>query len=78
MSLALLLLSEGQQRRYTDALEHPAYEVLERYSSGMTDERKADLYARLAETVDPKSPLIQIQRACSDALYANDKEFPHG
>ena len=80
LTLALLMVSEAQQRRYQYELEHPAYEVLDRATSlaGYTDEAKADLYARMAESVDPKQPFLLVQQAISKCLVANRKEFPHG
>jgi hypothetical protein len=78
LTLTLLIMSESMQPRYRDALEHPAYEVLERACSGYTDEKKADLYARLAERVRGSEPMLVLQKAVSDCMFENDKEYPHG
>lgn len=77
MTLTLLMISEAQQRKYQTELEHPAYEVIERAMllAGYSDERKADLYARMAERVDPHQPLAVVQATVSDCLFENDKEF---
>lgn len=82
LTLSLLILSEGQQqhRATSGAMDHPAYEVIERavLLAGYSDERKADLYARMAESVDYRQPLAVVQRVISECLHANDRAFPHG
>lgn len=76
LTITLLMISEAQQRRYQTGLEHPAYEVIERAMAlaGYSDEKKADLYARMAERVDPRQPLAVVQRVVSDCLFENDRE----
>lgn len=77
LTVALLIISEGMQPQYKEQLEHPAYEVLERsiLLAGFSDERKADLYARMAERVDHRQPLTVVQRTVSDCLFENEREF---
>ncbi len=76
-SLTLLLMSEAAQRRY-DRLhfEHPAYEVLNALVA-MPDERKADLYARLAERVTPAltRSYFDLLPVVQKALTENAQEF---
>ncbi len=79
LTLTLLLVSEAQQHKYqTEFTDHPAYEVIERAMSDYTDEAKADLYALMAESVDPRAPLAVIQRAVSECLVKNKERYPHG
>lgn len=77
LTIALLIISEGMQPQYKEQLEHPAYEVLERaiLLAGFSDDRKADLYARMAERVDHRQPLAVVQQAVSDCLFENEEEF---
>lgn len=78
LTLALLIMSEGMQPQYAVHADwDPAYLVIDRaiVCSSMSDEQKADLYARIAETVDHRQPLAVVQRGVSNALYANEKEF---
>lgn len=81
LTITLLVISQAQEYRHQHRFaEHPAYEVIERAASlaGYTDDAKADLYARMAESVDHTQPLMVIQRAVSDCLIENRKVCPHG
>lgn len=81
LTLTLLIISQAQQYKYqTEVSEHPAYEVIERATAlaGYTDEAKADLYARMAESVDPKQPLAVVQATVNKCLVENRKVYPHG
>lgn len=78
MTLTLLLVSEGMQHKYTNRFDDAVHEVLERLFTNWSDEKKADLYARLAERVTHDMPIAQMERAVDDCLCDNAAEFPHG
>lgn len=50
-------------------------ETIESTTTGYSDERKADLYARIAEGVDPDMTFEQMTGAIDTALKANDRTF---
>jgi hypothetical protein len=77
LTLTLLIQAEKFQ---TKGLEEAAYVVIDKAVSlaGYRFERKADLYARIAEAVTAKDSLIDMQKKISACLEANDKEYPHG
>ncbi len=79
-TLTILLMSQAAQRKYVSHhFEHPAYAVLEEAVS-MSDERKADLYARLAEraTPDLTRSYFKLLPVVQKALQENAMEFTHG
>lgn len=71
-TLALLIAAERE-----DTLPEKAYVVLERYYADMPDERKADLYARLAESIVATDTIAQMEVKCSVALWANQNAYLH-
>ena len=75
----LSLLLAAAQRRASD-FEYEVHEVIHRLIdlAQWSDERKADLYALLAESVRADDRLIEIERKVERALRANDARFPHG
>jgi 23S rRNA maturation mini-RNase III len=80
-TLMLLVTAERQQRKYADGtFEDAVYEVIERAMliADYSNERKADLYARIAESVTAEDKLAVLERKIGAALFANDKEFPNG
>lgn len=73
-TLALLIKAEALQ---PGDLEYPAYQVIERYYTDWSDDRKADLYARLAESLLPGDTIATMEVKCSAALWANQNECLH-
>ena len=73
----LTLLIAANQRKGTD-LEFEIHEVIAKLTdlAEWSDEKKADLYARLAETVKQDDRLVEIERKVSFALWQND-QFPY-
>ena len=76
LCITLALLIAANQRKPTE-LEYEIHSVI----AGLvdiaewTDEKKADLYARLAESINKEDRIIDIERKVSFALWAND-QFP--
>ena len=72
----LTLLIAANQRKGTD-LEFEIHEVIAKLTNlaEWSDEKKADLYARLAEDVKRDDRIVEIERKVSFALWAND-QFP--
>lgn len=68
-AMSLLLMSP--QARWSDDFEGEVALVIESLFSEWTDERKADLYALLAEKVTPHMRLIDIEKVVSGALWDN-------
>ena len=72
----LALLIAANQRKATE-LEYEIHAVI----AGLidiaewTDEKKADLYARLAESINKEDRIIDLERKVSFALWQND-QFP--
>lgn len=78
-TLTLLLVSEGQQHKYTNAsFEDAVYEVVARLFTDWSDDKKADLYSRLAERVEHSMKIASMEAAVNDCLQDNAMEFPHG
>lgn len=73
-TLALLIKAEALQ---PGGLEYPAYLVIARYFTDWSDERKADLYARLAESLLPGDTIAKMEVKCSAALWANQNAMCH-
>lgn len=65
-------------RRDEEQLDFPVAAVLAELFDDWSDERKADLYARLAERLPADAKLIEAERICSNCLRENHKEFPNG
>lgn len=72
----LTLLIAANQRKGTD-LEFEIHEVIAKLTdlAEWSDEKKADLYARLAEAVKRDDRIVEIERKVSFALWQND-QFP--
>ena len=70
-----LLIAANQ--RSTNDLEYEIHEVIARLTdlADWSDEKKADLYARLAESINREDRIIDIERKVSFALWSND-QFP--
>lgn len=76
MTTTLALLIAANQRKGTD-LEFEIHEVIAKLTdlAEWSDEKKADLYARLAESINKEDRIIDIERKVSFALWQNDS-FP--
>lgn len=55
-------------------LDEKASVVIGAFFDGWSDERKADLYARLAESLLATDTIAQMTVKCSAALWANQNE----
>lgn len=75
LTLSLLIVAEKQQRKYSNAFEDAVYEVLERTMelSEWADEKKADLYARLAESLTAADTMIITEDKVNKALWAAER-----
>jgi hypothetical protein len=76
LTTTLTLLIAANQRKGTD-LEFEIHEVIAKLTdlAEWSDEKKADLYARLAEAVKRDDRIIEIERKVSFALWQNE-QFP--
>ena len=76
LATTITLLIAANQRSTND-LEYEIHEVIARLTNlaDWSDEKKADLYARLAEAINREDRIIDIERKVSFALWAND-QFP--
>lgn len=76
LTTTLTLLIAANQRKGTD-LEFEIHEVIAKLTdlAEWADEKKADLYARLAEAVKRDDRISEIERKVSFALWQND-QFP--
>ena len=74
LNITLLIMAE---ERYAGSLPDAAYQVLAHSVdlAGYTEERRADLYSRIAECLAPGDSMTTKQRKIDDALRANDQEF---
>lgn len=77
MSTSLALLIAANQRKGTD-LGFEIHEVIERLVdlSDWADEKKADLYARLAESINREDRFVDLERKTSFALWQNE-QYPY-
>lgn len=78
LTLALLIVAERQQRKYADGtFENAVYEVIEHAAdlADWSDTRRADLYARIAESVSATDTVIETERKVNDALWAAERDF---
>lgn len=75
----LTLLLVAAQRR-AEEFEFAVYEVIGRLVdlANWSDERRADLYATVAESVKADDRLTVIERKVGHALHLNDQRFPNG
>lgn len=76
LTTTITLLIAANQRSTND-LEYEIHEVIARLTdiADWSDEKKADLYARLAESISREDRIIDIERKVSFALWQND-QFP--
>lgn len=76
LTLTLLITAERQQRKYADGtFEDAVYEVLEHAAdlAGWSEERRADLYARIAESVTPADTIILMEQKINTCLWKNEE-----
>jgi hypothetical protein len=71
LTLALLL----DARMHDPDLEYATYQVLEEYLSGEPDEKKADLYAMVAEQWNADATLLQKRQLLSRLLWDNENHW---
>lgn len=74
----LLFAGNRTLREQHEEFEYELHDVVNVYFQGWPDERKADLYARLAESVRGDMGFAEASAAVSRCLRANFKEFYHG
>lgn len=65
-------------KREEEQLAYPVHAVLEELHSDWREERRADLYARLAEGLPAGAKFIEAERIVSRCLRENHREFPNG
>jgi len=70
-----LLLVAAQAKSHE--FDYRIHEIINRLVDivGWTDERRADLYALLAESVEADDPMHVIDRKVADALTKNEEHF---
>ena len=73
----LSLLIAANQRKGT-GLEYEIHAVIAGLVdiAGWTGEKKADLYARLAESINKEDRIIDLERKVSSALWQNE-QYPY-
>lgn len=76
-TLACLIAAERAPFGQGDTLEENAANVLARYFYDWSDDRKADLYARLAESLLPGDTIATMEVKCSEALWVNQNVMCH-
>lgn len=75
-ALALLLV-QGTDAKSDDDYE-PIADAIEMTLRGYPDEQKADLYALLAEAIDPAMTFEALCRTVNEALVTNELGFIRG
>lgn len=68
--LALLIMAEKYQRNRL-TLDEPTHVAIEKFFEAYSDDRKADLYARLAENVKATLSMVQTMAVISKCLWDN-------
>ena len=72
-----LLLVQGTYARVNEDYE-PIADAIEVILQGYPDEQKADLYALLAEAIDPGMTFEALRRTVNEALVTNELGFIRG
>lgn len=75
LTLTILLNSERDRKAGdTESFDSPVYEVLEAASNltDWSDDKKADLYARIEECYTPTDTFVVQQAAIAEALVTNE------
>ena len=72
-ALTIALLIAAQQKFHAE-LEHAVSDVLEKATeiAGYSDERKADLYALIAESLDGSETMIMLEQKINTCLWKNE------
>ena len=73
-TVACLIIAENTREGH---LEYAAHKVIDAYFDDWTDERKADLYALLAESLLLGDTFSAWEAKCSNALWDNQNAFCH-
>ena len=73
LALTLALLITAQRHQYNE-WEEKIHTVIERLVdlAGWSDERRADLYARIADKVTAADRCIDMEHKINDCLWANE------
>ena len=76
LALTIALLITAQRQRFVD-FEHSIQDVLAHLIdlAGWSDERKADLYALIAEKVTAGDSCIDMERKLDACLWKNEEHF---
>lgn len=77
-AIALAILITSARSAGCPDVEQAAYKAIAALFDEWTDERKADLYAMLAERVRPNMTMIQMQETISRTLWDNENHLAHG
>lgn len=73
-TLTLLLVAEGQQKHH-DSFDDAVSTVIESLFSEWGDERKADLYALLADRVQHDMPIGKMEEVVQRCLWDNQNHW---
>jgi hypothetical protein len=76
MALPIALLIHAEQKNHT-VFEYAIYEVLNTYMEvrGWPEEKRADLYAQLAEKMPPNLGMIQKEDVINTCLWNTERKF---
>ena len=77
-TLTLLLVAEQNRAAGdTESFDYAIYDVVNHLVdlAGWSDEKKADLYAMLAECLHDKMRMVEIETHVRRCLIANDRRF---
>ena len=74
----LLTVTLLTAKRDEEQLPFPVHAVLEELHADWSEERRADLYARLADSLTADMKYPEAERVVSRCLRENHKEFPNG
>lgn len=73
-TVVLLLIAERQQMT-RPTLEEAAHTVLARYFEDISEEQKADLYTLMAERVEARMTMSEMQLVVSRCLWDNQNHW---
>ena len=76
MALPIALLIHAEQKQHTN-FEYAVYEVLNTYMEikGWPEEKRADLYAQLAEKLPANLGVIQKEAVLNACLWQTERNF---
>jgi hypothetical protein len=77
-AIALSLLITSARSTGCPDVEQAAYKCIEVFFDEWSDDRKADLYALLAERVRPNMTMVDLQATVSRCLWDNENALAHG